>query len=181
MSSRLLLSTTILALALAAQVCHAQTFDFTAEEFVGKFNAQLAADAYDTIRCANADRTTTVCLFGDENFQGNVAVAKSKNRVNGNFSPKEVLAYQRLSGRVSRISIVGDKGDLINRMFLVGETADLVKTLDPAMKMDDALAELRKLRLLTGDDGPQSDILAAFAVTCTTSGSTVACVFTPRY
>jgi hypothetical protein len=49
------------------------------------------------------------------------------------------------------------------------------------MKMDDALAELRKLRLLTGDGGPQSDILADFAVTCTTSGSTVACVFTPRY
>lgn len=174
---------TILALAVAAQACHAQTFDFTGKEFIGKLNAELTADGGDTVRgCVRTGENyppigvLTACVFNDAVFQRSAAL------FGGPVQMKETLAYTELSGRVSRIAIVNVARDALIYDHFPVQVGAIVKTLDPAMKPDDVAMEERKIGLAFGLDAPacRDDILDAFTVLCTKGESSLGYTFLPR-
>jgi hypothetical protein len=118
-----------LAIFFAPGFVRAQTFNFTAIEFQARLNKVLTDDHGDTIKACKKDGADYRCTFNDAEFQKSVAAFKELNLANGRFALNEVMYFTIEGGKVSRITIGGDRSDPMNLMHTEWQAAAEVLTL----------------------------------------------------
>jgi len=148
------------------------------------------ADASTTRECRKAD-TTYSCGFNDAGFQSSISEFKKLNLMNGKFYLKLGLAVDTVDGKVSRITLSGDRGNFANLLQFVSTVDNIAETFD--VKVDQESSDLKKfnddLGLMRGDDaadiGERSLVIKPYAaISCLYEDSHVStrveCQFEPR-
>jgi hypothetical protein len=171
-------------------LAQSQTFNFSASDFQTRLNKALVDDHGDTIKECKRDGADYRCTFNDAVFQKSVSAFKELNLANGNFALKEVMFFTVEGGKVSRITIGGDRSDPINAMHTVGQIGGVIEALKPSIKEDDVQRLIIELGLMRGDSDesigtPKTAIEDFAAIKCNTQDSHVStlfgCTFLPRF
>ena len=167
----------------------AQSFPFTADEFLKRFNADLATDGIDTTRSCRQSRSDVECTFNDARFQDGLKAMKKLNLANGQFSQKKTLLITLEDKKVAEIILSGDRSDPINLFHFIASVRSVIKAIDPSVSEDAIKTTVDGLGLMRGDSNktignPVNQIEDYGAIKCNNQHSrvstTVGCVFVPR-
>jgi hypothetical protein len=131
------------------------------------------------------------CNFHDAGFQSTVANFKKLDILNGRFLLKLKLVVDTADGKVSRMTLSGDRGDPVNLVQFIGTVLNIMQTFDP--KVGEQEGESKKiadeLGLMRGDDSddigkPRTAIEPYAEIDCLSQDSHVTtrvdCQFIPR-
>ena len=167
----------------------AQSFTFTADEFLKRFNAELAKDEIDTTRSCRQSRSDVECTFNDERFQGGLKALKQLNLANGRFFQKKKLLITLEGKKVVMIILSGDRSDPINLFHYIASVGAAIRAIDPSVSDDGVKTTIAGLGLMRGDSdktigSPVDQIEDYGAIKCNNQHSRVStkvgCVFVPR-
>ncbi len=159
--------TTILAFLtmIGAGSAHAQAsmFRMTFDEFRKALDGTIRLD---TIDSAAPDANTTTgcrkvkdtyqCAFHDAGFQHTVEGFRKLGMVNGRFSLKMRLQVDTVQGKVSKVTLFGDRSDPANLFGFIGTVVNVMQVSDPgAGKGEGEMTKISdRLGLMRGDDAP---------------------------
>ena len=97
------------------------TFTFTPDEFRKTLDSRIREDTTDktrpdwsTVKACRKSGTSYACTFNDAGFQSSVVEFNKLDMLNGRFSLKLHLTLETVGGKVSRITLDGDRGDPVN-------------------------------------------------------------------
>ena len=166
------------------------TFDMTPAELTKGYSARLRQDKDDGIRNCSSDDGFLTCTFDDDAFRGSVKQMKEMNLINGNITSQQLLLVGLSGGKVSYVSIAGDRRDPANLLAFVGKVGSMLHHLGSRLTDKEVDALLGKLGLMRGDSDPtignqMTEITDTFAVRCSARNSKVStlvgCRFDPRF
>jgi hypothetical protein len=176
----------------------APTFDMNFDAFRKALDDKIRDDTLDKSRpdfsttkvCGKeADRYT--CNFHDTGFQSTIGNFKKLDLLNGQFTLKLRLTVDTAGGKVSRITLYGDRADPANILQFVGTVENIMQTFDP--KAGEEEGQTKKiaddLGLMRGDSaddiGKPRTVIEPYAeIDCLSQNSHVStqveCRFLPR-
>ena len=176
----------------------APTFAVTFDAFREALNDKIRKDTLDK---GNPDFSTTnicrkakdsyTCNFHDAGFQDAVANFKKLDVMSGHFTLKIRLDADTVAGKVSVITLSGDRRDHVNLMQFIGTVVNVLQTFDPKVVQRDqelktVIDELGLMRGNSADDigKPRSTIEPFAAIECLYQDSNITthveCRFVPR-
>ena len=120
------------------QTSPALTFPMTFDAFRKALDDKIREDILDKSRpdfsttnvCRNANGSYT-CNFHDAGFQSTVTNFKKLDLMNGRFTLKLKLDVETVGGKVSLITLSGDRGDPVNLLQFIGTVENVMQTFDP--------------------------------------------------
>lgn len=173
-------------------------FNFTVDEFRKNLNDKIQEDTPDKAHvkdsiiksCIKKDNSYD-CKFNDAGFQYSIKEFKRLDLANGHFDIKLHLKLETQAGKVSRISVIGDRGDIVNLTQWAGTVINVMQTFDPdAGKEQGQIHDINKnLGLVRGDSADNigevvTDIKPYAQINCLSVPSSVStkvdCQFFPR-
>lgn len=176
----------------------APEFNFTVDEFRKNLNDKIQEDTSDKANvkdsiiksCIKKD-TSYDCKFNDAGFQYSIKEFKRLDLANGHFDFKLHLKLETQDGKISRISVVGDRGDIVNLTQWAGTVINVMQTFDPDIgKEQGQIHDINKsLGLVRGDSADDigkvvTDIKPYAQIDCLSVPSSVStkvdCQFLPR-
>lgn len=173
-------------------------FSFTIDEFRKNLNSKIQEDTSDKshindsiIQSCIKKNALYSCKFNDTGFQHSIKEFKKLDLANGHFDFKLHLILDTQDGKVTRISLVGDRGDIVNLTQWAGTVINIMQTFDPdTAKEQDQLHDITKsLGLVRGDSADNigqvvTDIKPYAQINCLAVPSSVStrvdCQFLPR-
>lgn len=174
------------------------TFNFTPDQFRKALDDRIREDTTDktrpdwsTVKTCHKSRTGYACAFNDAGFQSTITEFKKMDLANGRFSLKLSLTMEAAEGKVSRITLDGDRGDPVNLMQWAGTVVNIMQTFDPNTGKGDGQmgAVAKELGLMRGDAAddigqPTTTIKPYAVIGCLSVPSQVSthvrCEFIPR-
>ncbi len=107
----------------------------------------------DMKRCKKTGPEDYVCRFQDKAFNSSVTEFKRLNAMNGTFTQQLGVIINTKRGKLSRIQLLGNRGDPPNIFAFTGTIIDILQTFDPSIgKTDSDLKHISdELGLLRGD------------------------------
>ncbi len=166
------------------------TFNMTPSELTNGYSARLRQDKDDGIKNCVPDKGFISCSFEDEAFRGSVKQLKAMNLVDGNIMSQQLLLIGLMEGKVSYVSIAGNRGDPANSLGFAGKVGSMLHFLGPRLTDKEIDKLLGKLKIMRGDSdttivNPTTEITDSFAVRCVARDSKVStlvgCRFDPRF
>lgn len=120
-------------------------FNITFEEFKNALNREIQNDTpksfpkeANTINTCKKDKNGYVCNFHNAGFMESINSMKALNVINGRFSLKTFLVITIQKEKISRITIIGDRGDPVNWMQFLGYVLDIMEIFDPGITASDS-------------------------------------------
>lgn len=145
----------------------------------------------DTISSCRNVKNIYTCSFHDKGFQSIVSNFKKMDLMNGRFELKLKLVVETTDGKVSKITLSGNRSDPVNLLQYYGTVVNIMQISDPQVVQGEGeskkLAE--ELGVMEGDDaqniGKLHMTLKPYAqIDCLSQKSrvsmAVSCQFTPR-
>ena len=173
-------------------------FNFTVDEFRKSLNDKIQEDTPDKSHvkdsiiksCVRKDNSYD-CKFNDAGFQYSIKEFKRLDLANGHFDFKLHLKIETQDGKVSHISVIGDRGDIVNLTQWAGTVINVMQTFDPDTgKEQEQIHDINKnLGLVRGDSAESIgevviDIKPYAQINCLSVPSSVStkvdCQFLPR-
>ena len=174
------------------------TFDFDFDSFRDALDSKIRADVIDksqpdfsTTKDCNKEADEYYCSFHDAGFQSSISEFKKLDILNGKFTLKLTLLVNTFNGKVSRITLQGDRGDPVNLFQFIGTVEDIIGTFDPeaGKAPGDSAKVTAELGLMRGDNADdinraRTTIKPYAVIGCMTKDShrttQVECEFIPR-
>jgi hypothetical protein len=173
-------------------------FNITFDAFRKALDDRIREDTTDKRRpdfsttnvCRKAHDSYT-CNFHDAGFQSTVANFKKLDVLNGRFVLKLELVVDTVGGKVSRITLSGDRGDPVNLFQFIGTVENIMQTFDPEVgqREGESTKIVEELGLMRGNDAddigePRTAIESYAEIDCLSLDSHVntrlQCQFVPR-
>jgi hypothetical protein len=175
-----------------------ETFSMTFDEFRKALDGKIRVDTLDKSRpdfsttnnCQRIKESYT-CDFHDAGFQSTVTNFKKMDILNGRFALKLKLGINTADGKLSRITLSGDRGDPVNLLQFVGTVENIMQTFDPKAGQEEGESKkiADELGFMRGDSAddigtPRTAIKPYAEIRCLTQRSSITthveCRFVPR-
>jgi hypothetical protein len=174
------------------------TFDMTFDVFHADLDDKIREDTIDKSRpdfsTINVYKKTVdryTCNFHDTGFQSTIASFKKLDLLNGQFTLKLGLTVDTAGGKVSRITLSGDRRDPANMLQFIGTVQNVMQIFDPKAGQEEGQTKkiLDDLGLMRGDSAddigkPRIAIEPYAEIDCLIQSSHVTthveCQFLPR-
>ncbi len=196
--ARVVMAAILASVAAGATQAQPAAFDITFDAFRKALDNKIREDTTDKSRpdfsttsvCRKA-QDSYICDFHDAGFQSTVANFKKLDVLNGRFVLKLELDVDTVGGKVSRITLSGDRGDPVNLLQFIGTVENIMQTFDPEVGQGEGESTkiVDELGLMRGDDaddiGERRTAIEPYAVIdCLSRDSHVStrlqCQFVPR-
>ena len=176
----------------------AQIFDMTFDQFRKAFDQRIRED---TINKSKPDISTTkqckkasnvyICTFNDNGFQNTIASFKKMDILSGRFVLKLMLKVETTRDKISRVLLIGDRGDPVNLLEFSSAATNIMQLFEPGIVDGEgkSSALVKELGLMRGDDddttGKPAVVIKPYAaIKCLVVPSAIttseACEWVPR-